>query len=66
MLAPDDAKPVGEWWLFTRVDGKKQWAYRGLPMYTYADDLPGRHFASANGRIWTDAIANAPNSLKIR
>ncbi len=66
LLAPANAKPMGEWWLFTRVDGKKQWAYRGLPMYTYAEDVPGRRFAAANGRIWTDAIANAPNTLKIR
>lgn len=66
LLAPQNAKPVGEWWVLTRVDGKKQWAYRGLPVYTYRDDVPGRHLASANGRIWTEAIANNPNTLKLR
>jgi len=58
LLASPDAKPVGEWWLFTRVDGAKQWAYRGNPVYTYQDDEPGRHLASYNGRLWTEAIAS--------
>jgi predicted lipoprotein with Yx(FWY)xxD motif len=66
LLAAPGAKPVGEWWLLTRVDGTKQWAYRGLPIYTYRADTPGRHLAAANGRIWTEAIANNPNTLRLR
>ncbi len=38
VLAPGDAKSWGFWEVMTRSDGKKQWAYRGSALYTYADD----------------------------
>jgi predicted lipoprotein with Yx(FWY)xxD motif len=60
LLASPEAKPVGEWWLFTRPDGTRQWAFRGNPVYTYRDDEPGRHKASYMGRIWTEVLANVP------
>jgi predicted lipoprotein with Yx(FWY)xxD motif len=60
LLASKDAKPVGEWWLFTRPDGTRQWAFRGNPVYTYRDDAPGRHKASYMGRLWTEVLANVP------
>lgn len=60
LLASAGAKPVGEWWLFTRPDGTRQWAYRGNPVHTYRDDEPGRHKASYMGRLWTEILANAP------
>jgi predicted lipoprotein with Yx(FWY)xxD motif len=58
LLAPEDAKPMGEWWVITRVDGSKQWGYRGIPVYTYSKDEPGRHLASYKEHIWTEALAN--------
>jgi predicted lipoprotein with Yx(FWY)xxD motif len=58
LLASPDAKPVGEWWVLTRVDGAKQWGYRGIPVYTYSADEPGRHLASYKAHIWTEAMAN--------
>jgi predicted lipoprotein with Yx(FWY)xxD motif len=58
LLAPADAKPIGEWWVITRVDGSKQWGYRGVPVYTYADDQPGRHLAAYKAHLWTEAMAN--------
>jgi predicted lipoprotein with Yx(FWY)xxD motif len=40
--APDDAKPVGDFTLVTRKDGKKQWAYDGHALYTSSlDKVPG-------------------------
>ena len=57
LLAPDGAKPVGEWWIATRLDGKKQWAWRGVPVYTYVKDQPNRHLASYLGHRW--AVASA-------
>lgn len=40
--APDDAKPVGDFTLVTRKDGKKQWAYDEHALYTSAlDKVPG-------------------------
>jgi predicted lipoprotein with Yx(FWY)xxD motif len=58
LLAPVDAKPMGDWWVITRVDGSKQWGYRGVPVYTYAEDEPGRHLASYKDHVWTEAMAN--------
>ena len=37
----EDAKPVGNWALIDN-GGKKQWAYKGLPLYTNVNDIaPG-------------------------
>ena len=42
LLASDDAKPVDLWTVITREDGKKQWAYDQLPIYTSVlDKKPG-------------------------
>lgn len=61
LLASKDAKPLGEWWILTRVDGSRQWAWRGIPVYTYASDVAGRMLAStAMNRTWTEAPANNP------
>ncbi len=41
-LAPDDAVPQGDWSVYTRADGKKQWAYIGYALWTYdGDTKPG-------------------------
>jgi len=36
--APASAKPLGEWSVVTRKDGRKQWAYQSHPVYTLLDD----------------------------
>ena len=42
VYAGDDAKPVGEWTVITRDDGKKQWAYGKHALYTSTlDRAPG-------------------------
>jgi len=35
-LAPSNAAAFGEWSLVRRDDGKRQWAYRGKPLYYFA------------------------------
>ncbi len=41
-LAPDDAVPQGDWSVYTRADGRKQWAYVGYALWTYdGDTKPG-------------------------
>lgn len=41
-LAPDDAQPQGYWSVYTRDDGKKQWAYQGYALWTFdGDTRPG-------------------------
>ena len=42
VLAPADAKPFGEFSLVKRIDGTRQWAYRGKPLHFYHEDVaPG-------------------------
>jgi predicted lipoprotein with Yx(FWY)xxD motif len=36
--AAADAKASGAWTLIARSDGRKQWAYKGKPLYTWVKD----------------------------
>ena len=40
LFAPADAKPVGDWTLIARDDGKKQWAFKHRALYTHVHDSP--------------------------
>jgi len=35
ILAPERIRPQGEWTILERSPGVKQWAYRGMPVYSY-------------------------------
>ena len=37
-----DAKPLGDWTIFTREDGSKQWAYQGRQAYFRYHDSPDK------------------------
>jgi predicted lipoprotein with Yx(FWY)xxD motif len=39
--APTNAVPVGDWSLVLRSGGTQQWAFRGQPLYSYAEDKKG-------------------------
>jgi predicted lipoprotein with Yx(FWY)xxD motif len=42
LMAAADAKASGDWTIFTRDDGSKQWAYKGKPLYSWSkDQKPG-------------------------
>lgn len=42
LAAPDDAKTTAEMTIVVRDDGKKMWAYKGKPLYTFKKDTkPG-------------------------
>ena len=42
LMAAAAAKPMGEWTIVTRADGTMQWAYKGMPLYTWIKDMkPG-------------------------
>lgn len=43
MYAPDMAGPVGEFSTVVRPDGRKQWAYRGVLLWSYRDDYVPDH-----------------------
>lgn len=53
-LAADDAKPTGDYTLVVRDDGKKQWAYKGRPLYLWVNDnKPGDRTGDGfRGGIW--------------
>ncbi len=38
--APQTATPTGEWTIVQRDDGRRQWAYKGKPVYTFYYDRP--------------------------
>ena len=42
VLAPANAQAHGDWMVYTRKDGSKQWAFQGFALYTYTgDSRPG-------------------------
>ncbi len=53
LLASADAQPSGEWSLYIREDGSKQWAYRGFAMYSFTgDERPGDIYADEMFEPW--------------
>ena len=38
LMAADSAKPMGAYTVVVRDDGKKQWAYKGWPLYYWVKD----------------------------
>ncbi len=61
LLAADDAQPSGFFDIYTRADGKKQWAYSGYALWTFAGDKkPG----DINGHDTYDIVLSEdPNVL---
>jgi predicted lipoprotein with Yx(FWY)xxD motif len=52
ILAPADAKPIGDWTAIRRDDGPLQWAYRGHPVYTLFHDSPNQPHGDGEGGVW--------------
>lgn len=49
--ATDTAK--GDFAVITRDDGKKQWAYKGKPVYTWPEDQePGDKYGDNYNKVW--------------
>lgn len=48
VVAPANARAAGFWEVETRTDGKKQWAYKGSPLYTYVRDEKAGDIAGNN------------------
>lgn len=40
LIAADDAKPTADMTIVVRDDGKKMWAYKGKPLYTFKRTWP--------------------------
>ena len=49
-------KAAGDWSFVTGADGKRQWAYKGHPLYRFAmDQKPGDATGDGKGGMWHTA-----------
>lgn len=56
MATSTDSVPV-DWMVIRRLDGSKQWSYRGKPLYTYSrDESPGDAYGDEVNGQWATAI----------
>jgi predicted lipoprotein with Yx(FWY)xxD motif len=53
LAASADAKASGDWAVVARDDGRKQWAYKGKPLYTWSKDAkPGDITGDGVNSVW--------------
>ncbi|MFJ7282626.1 hypothetical protein [Pseudomonas sp. NPDC099000] len=53
MMAPAGAKAEGKWSVIKRDDGKMQYAYDGMPLYTFVkDEKPGEMKGDGMKDVW--------------
>ena len=53
LMAMDSDKPMGDYTVITRDDGKKQWALRGKPLYYWVRDTkPGDTTGNNVQNVW--------------
>ncbi|RYX91519.1 MAG: hypothetical protein EOO28_25095 [Comamonadaceae bacterium] len=53
LMAGTDAKPMGDYTVITRDDGKMQWAMKGKPLYYWAkDSKPGDKTGDGFMNVW--------------
>ncbi|QEL65591.1 hypothetical protein OTERR_21150 [Oryzomicrobium terrae] len=46
-------KPMGDWSIVTRDDGRQQWAYKGKPLYFWSkDQKPGDANGDGFNSVW--------------
>ena len=52
-FAMDSDKPHGDFAVITRDDGKRQWSYKGKPLYFWVkDQKPGDHSGDGFNGVW--------------
>jgi predicted lipoprotein with Yx(FWY)xxD motif len=53
LVAPAGAKPAGDYTILARDDGRRQWAYKGKPLYVRSkDEKPGDQGGEAFDNVW--------------
>jgi len=53
LLASASDKPVGDYTIVKRDDGRMQWAYKGKPLYTWPEDQePGDKYGDNYLKVW--------------
>jgi len=57
LFAGDDATPEGDFTVVERTDGSRMWAYKGMPLYFWVDDMePGDITGDGVGGVWHLAL----------
>jgi predicted lipoprotein with Yx(FWY)xxD motif len=70
LIAPLFAESQGEWSVFERAPGVKQWAYRGRPLYTFVEDgdtIPGKLWGNDEAgwhAVYTQRVADPPSDFR--
>lgn len=53
VMATAGDKPSGDYTVVTRDDGKRQWAFKGKPLYTWPEDQePGDVYGDNYNKVW--------------
>ena len=53
LVAPAGARPAGDYTILARDDGRRQWAYKGKPLYVRSkDEKPGDQSGEAFDNVW--------------
>ena len=53
LMAADSDKASGDYSIVTRDDGKKQWAFKGKPLYYWVKDAkPGDRTGDGVNKVW--------------
>jgi predicted lipoprotein with Yx(FWY)xxD motif len=52
LLAPSNEKPLGDWTIFVRGDGRAQWAFQQHPVYTHLHDTPSHAAGPVTRGAW--------------
>jgi predicted lipoprotein with Yx(FWY)xxD motif len=52
VLASPKAVPIGDWTIIKRADSSRQWAYKGKPLYTFAQDEAGEKSGDGVEGAW--------------
>jgi predicted lipoprotein with Yx(FWY)xxD motif len=57
LIATTDERASGDYSLITRSDGRKQWAYKGKPLYSWTKDTkPGDTTGDGVNSVWHVAV----------
>jgi predicted lipoprotein with Yx(FWY)xxD motif len=52
-LAAASAQPQGDYTIVVRDDGRRQWAFKGKPLYTWPEDQePGDKYGDNKNKVW--------------
>ena len=52
IAAAGSTEPMGDWTIVLRTDGRKQWAYKNKPVYTYFEDRSGDPHGVGKEQQW--------------